>query len=230
MKKKNLIIFDIDDTLTKSENQHQTAFVNTMINFGITEINENWKGYKNVTDSYILKQNFETNLEKDFDISFIAKFEDKMTTLFLKEPETVEIEGAKKVVDFFMRETDYAICFATGSLLKPALIKLAQANINFVPDLVESANSIYTREDIVKSAINKAKKYFQVQEFENIISVGDGIWDLKTAKNLGIHFLGIRNKNLVDFKQENIKSHIVDWTNFDFQKLKKHYKLYKNEK
>ncbi|WP_028887886.1 HAD family hydrolase [Tenacibaculum ovolyticum] len=221
MKKKNLIIFDIDDTLTKSENQHQTAFVNTMINFGITEINKNWKSYKNVTDSYILKQNFETNLEKDFDISFIAEFEDKMTTLFLKEPETVEIEGAKKVVDFFMRETDYAICFATGSLLKPALIKLAQANINFVPDLVESANSIYTREDIVKSAISKAKKYFQVQEFENIISVGDGIWDLKTAKNLGIHFLGIRNKNLVDFKQENIKSHIVDWTNFDFQKIKK---------
>lgn len=221
MKKKNLIIFDIDDTLTKSENQHQTAFVNTMINFGITEINKNWKNYKNVTDSYILKQNFETNFEKDFDISFIAEFEDKMTTLFLKESETVEIEGAKKVVDFFMRETDYAICFATGSLLKPALIKLAQANINFVPDLVESANSIYTREDIVKSAINKAKKYFQVKEFENIISVGDGIWDLKTARNLGVHFLGIRNKNLVDFKQENIKSHIVDWTNFDFQKIKK---------
>ncbi|WP_422089309.1 HAD family hydrolase [Tenacibaculum ovolyticum] len=221
MKKKNLIIFDIDDTLTKSENQHQTAFVNTMINFGITEINKNWKSYKNVTDSYILKQNFETNFEKDFDISFIVEFEDKMTTLFLKESETVEIEGAKKVVDFFMRETDYAICFATGSLLKPALIKLAQANINFVPDLVESANSIYTREDIVKSAINKAKKYFQVKEFENIISVGDGIWDLKTARNLGVHFLGIRNKNLVDFKQENIKSHIVDWTNFDFQKIKK---------
>ncbi|WP_237274706.1 HAD family hydrolase [Tenacibaculum ovolyticum] len=221
MKKKNLIVFDIDDTLTKSENQHQTAFVNAMINFGITEINKNWKSYKNVTDSYILKQNFETNLEKDFDISFIVEFEDKMTTLFLKESETVEIEGAKKVVDFFMRETDYAICFATGSLLKPALIKLAQANINFVPDLVESANSIYTREDIVKSAINKAKKYFQVKEFENIISVGDGIWDLKTARNLGVHFLGIRNKNLVDFKQENIKSHIVDWTNFDFQKIKK---------
>ncbi|PKH50568.1 hypothetical protein CXF68_07610 [Tenacibaculum sp. Bg11-29] len=220
MKKKNLIVFDIDDTLTKSENQHQTAFVNTMINFGITEINKNWKSYKNVTDSYILKQNFETNFEKDFEISFIADFEDKMTSLFLKEPETVEIEGAKKVVDFFMRETDYAICFATGSLLKPALIKLEQATINFVPVLVESANSIYTREDIVKSAINKAREYFQVNEFENIISVGDGIWDLKTARNLGIHFLGIRNKNLIDFKQENIKSHIVDWTNFDFQKIK----------
>jgi len=42
---------------------------------------------------------------------------------------------------------------------------------------------------------------------------------LKTAKNLGVHFLGIRNKNLVDFQQENIKSHINDWSNFDFDKI-----------
>jgi phosphoglycolate phosphatase-like HAD superfamily hydrolase len=225
MKKKNLIVFDIDDTLTKSENQHQTAYVNTMIDFGITEINQNWKSYENMTDSYILKQNYEANFKKNFDDSFIPGFEEKMTELFLELPKTVEIDGAKNIVDFFMKETDYAICFATGSLLKPALIKLEQANINFVPNLVEASNGIYSRENIVKSAINKAKDYFQVQEFENIISVGDGIWDLKTARNLGIHFLGIRNKNLVDFKQENIKSHIADWQNFDFHKIKEELEI-----
>lgn len=219
MKKKNLIVFDIDDTLTKSENQHQTAYIETMKSFGITNVNENWKSYQNVTDSYILKQNFETNLKKEFELSFIKDFEIKMTDFFLKLPETIEIKGAKKIVDFFMRETDYAVCFATGSLLKPALIKLEQANINFVPDLVEASNSIYTREEIVRSAIKKAETYFQVQNFETIISVGDGIWDLKTAHNLGVHFLGIRNKNLEDFQKNNIKSHIVDWTHFDFQKV-----------
>ncbi len=225
MKKKNLIVFDIDDTLTKSENQHQTAFVNTMIDFGITEINQNWKSYKNVTDSYILKQNFEANFKKDFDLSLISGFEDKMTETFLKLSNTVEIEGANNVVNFFMKETNYAICFATGSLLKPALIKLEQASINFVPTLVAASNSIYTREDIVKTAIKKAENYFQVDEFDNIISVGDGIWDLKTARNLGIHFLGIRNKNVVDFQNENIKSHIGDWIEFDFQKIKKELEI-----
>ncbi|WP_299162171.1 HAD family hydrolase [uncultured Tenacibaculum sp.] len=219
MKKKNLIVFDIDDTLTKSENQHQTAYVEAMKSFGITDINQNWKSYQNVTDSYILKQNFEANFKRDFELSFIKDFEIKMTELFVNLPETSEIKGAKEIVDFFMRETDYAICFATGSLLKPALIKLEQANINFVPTLVEASNSIYTREEIVKSAIKKAKEYFQVKDFETIISVGDGIWDLRTAHNLGVHFLGIRNKNLEDFQQENIKSHIVDWSNFDFQKI-----------
>jgi len=220
MKKENLIVFDIDDTLTKSENQHQTAFVNTIKYFGITEVNQNWKTYKNVTDSYILKKNYEFNLNKDFDISFVEDFEKRMVEEFNKQLKTKEIEGASKIVDFFLKETNYAICFATGSLLKPALIKLEQANINFIPDLVEASNSIYTRENIVKSAMQRAEKYFNVHSFKNIISVGDGIWDLKTARNLGVHFLGIRNKSLIDFKQEGIKSHIEDWMHFDFQKVK----------
>ena len=64
MKKKNLIVFDIDDTLTKSEYQHQKAYVDTMVDFGILEINQDWKSYENVTDSFILKENYEMNFKK----------------------------------------------------------------------------------------------------------------------------------------------------------------------
>lgn len=93
MKKKNLIVFDIDDTLTKSENQHQQAYVDAMLHFGISEINKDWKTYKNMTDSYILKKNYEANLEKDFNMkSFIPEFENKMTELFLALPKTKEIK------------------------------------------------------------------------------------------------------------------------------------------
>ncbi len=219
MKKKNLIVFDIDDTLTKSEYQHQKAYVDTMIDFGISEINQDWKSYENVTDSFILKENYEMNFQKKFDFSFIPKFEEKMTTTLLQFQKTESIKGANTALNFFMRETDYAICFATGSLLAPALLKLEQAEINFIPDLIEASNTIFTRENIVKSAIEKAKNYFQVTTFEHIISVGDGIWDLKTARNLGIHFLGIRKKSLAYFQQEKIKSYITDWSEFNLDKI-----------
>lgn len=225
MKKKNLIVFDIDDTLTKSEVQHQTAYVNTMKAFGITKVNQDWKSYQNVTDSYILKENYEAAFAKAFDLSFIPEFEAEMCEAMLELPETEAIKGAETIVNFFMKETDYAVCFATGSLLIPALIKLKQANINFIPDLVEASNTIYRREDIVISAMEKAKNYFQVDEFKTIISVGDGIWDLRTAGNLGIHFLGIREKNLEDFQKENIKSHIRDWSDFDFEKIQRELKI-----
>ena len=221
MNKQNLIVFDIDDTLTKSEKQHQSAYVNAMIHFGMTEINQDWKTYKNVTDSYILKEVYESNFGKEFDWSFIPDFEEKMTSEMLTMQKTEAIPGANDIVQYFLNETNYAICFATGSLLKPALIKLDQAGINFIPDLVEASNNIYTREDIVLSAMEKAKHYFQVDQFETVISVGDGIWDLRTAKNLGVHFLGIRDKNLDLFHQEGIKSHISDWESFDFEKIKR---------
>ena len=225
MKKQHLIVFDIDDTLTKSENQHQKAYVDTMRHFGITNINQNWKGYQHHTDSFILKENYEANLKKPFDFSFIPGFEKEMPRSMLTLSKTTEILGAKNIVDFFMRETDYAICFATGSLLAPALVKLEHAAINFVPELVVASNTIFDREGIVKKAIEKAKIYFQIDTFETIISVGDGIWDLRTAKNLGVHFLGIGEKNYTDFEKENIKSHIVDWTGFDFEKVQQELQI-----
>ena len=225
MKKRNLIVFDIDDTLTKSESQHLEAYVGAMKHFGIRDINQDWKNYTNVTDSFVLKQNYEANLTTAFSFDFIPEFEKKMTEILLTLPKTSEIKGAGNIVSYFMEETDYAICFATGSLLEPAFVKLQQAAINFVPALVATSNELYTREEIVISGIEKAKNYFQVANFNHIISVGDGIWDLKTAKNLNINFLGIGAKNYTDFKSEQIKSHILDWENFDFQKIKKQLEI-----
>jgi phosphoglycolate phosphatase-like HAD superfamily hydrolase len=210
----NLIVFDIDDTLTKSEDQHQLAYVNAMKDFGITDINQNWKDYKHHTDSYILKQNYEHNFSKKFEFSFIEAFENRMTDLLLSLKTVSEIKGAKSMIESFSNNTNYALAFATGSLIKPALIKLKQSEIKHNPLLVVGSNGIYEREGIVEQAIERAKDIYKVNTFKNIISVGDGLWDLKTARNLGLHFIGIGMKNYEDFKKEHIKVHLEDWTNF----------------
>jgi len=221
MEKKNLIVFDIDDTLTKSEFQHQLAYVNTMKYFGIKKINLNWKEYKHHTDSFILKENYENNFSKKFNFSFIRLFEKEMTKEILTLKITSEINGARQMIDYILKEANYGISFATGSLLKPAYIKLEQAGIKYEKNLVVGSNAIFEREGIVLKAIERAKSYYNNHNFENIISIGDGIWDLKTAKNLDIHFMGIGIKNLADFKQESIKSHIKDWSEFDLKNVEK---------
>ncbi len=210
-----LIVFDIDDTLTKSEYQHQLAYVNTMREFGITEINQNWKTYEHHTDSYILKENYENNFSKKFNFSFIEGFENRMTELILSLKKVSEIKGAKNNIDYFMDRPDYVISFATGSLLKPAFIKLHQSGIKHSKELVVGSNEIYEREGIVAKAIERAKDFYNIKSFDQIISVGDGIWDLRTAQNLGLHFIGIGMKNYSDFEKEKIKYHIKDWSQFD---------------
>ncbi len=213
----NLIVFDIDDTLTKSEYQHQLAYVNAMKEIGIIDIDQNWKAYQHHTDSYILKVNYENNFADEFSLNLINNFENRMTEIMQTLEPVKEISGAKNFVDFLKTEQQCALAFATGSLLKPAFLKLEQANIWHDKSLVASSNQFYEREKIVLDAINKAKAYYKVENFKHIVSVGDGIWDMKTAKNLNVSFIGVGQKNFEDFKKENIEVHTKDWINFDFE-------------
>jgi beta-phosphoglucomutase-like phosphatase (HAD superfamily) len=71
----NLIIFDIDETLTKSGEQHKTAYVKSMKEIGIIRINQNWQEYPHHTDSFILKTNYENNFNIEFDVGLINNFE-----------------------------------------------------------------------------------------------------------------------------------------------------------
>jgi phosphoglycolate phosphatase-like HAD superfamily hydrolase len=127
------------------------------------------------------------------------------------------MDGANKFITSLTKREKYAFAFATGSLLQPALHKLRQAGIWHEKTLIASSNNYYTREEIVTDAIERAKMYYNTTEFERIISIGDGIWDLKTAQNLGIHFIGVGQKNDQKFKHENVKVITDNWENFDIE-------------
>ena len=211
----HLIIFDIDGTLTHSEVYHQKAFVETMKAMGVVEINQNWREYENVTDSYILKVNYENQFQIPFDLDLIPDFEKKMIHSLAQYPETTEIKGAADFIQKLKADPNFVFAYATGSLRKPAILKLKQAGIPYEEKVLADSNSIFEREKIVLSAIEKAKSHYQISDFESIISVGDGIWDWKTAKNLKIPFLGVGEKYISDFQLNNLKNHINNWENRD---------------
>lgn len=222
--RKNLIVFDIDDTLTHSAKIHQEAYLKAMIHFGFSQINTNWGDYKHHTDSYILKVNYEKNLERNFNESFIERFEFIMEEKFRLLKPISEIEGAGRMLKLIEDSNDFEVCFATGSLLVPALLKLKQAKLPFHQELLSTANDAFKREDIVENAINKAKSFYGVNEFNEVISVGDGIWDLQTAKNLGLHFLGIGEKHQAEFKKQGAFC-VKDWAGFDVLEFEKKFLL-----
>lgn len=224
-RKMNLIVLDIDDTLTMSEFQHQLAYVNAMKSFGITSIDENWGTYQHLTDSHILKVNHKRNLSTPFDFAFIDKFEKEMTRNLLALKPVTEVNGAIETIKFLQYDAGYAVAFATGSFLEPALIKLNQAEIPYEENLVVGSNRLFTREEIVTEAIDRAKAHYGVKKFEHIISVGDGLWDWKTAQNLGVHFIGIREKNQTIFQKEGVKVMIKDWKGFDLEFVEKVWEI-----
>jgi len=203
--KNTLLVFDIDGTLTDSVSVHQSAFQKALTDFGFKDFDTNWHSYRHHTDSFIFKTIFEEQSGASVTEEDIRSFERFITTnilsLTLQQP-IGEISGARQMLQRLQQYPGYKTVLATGSLAAPARIKLAQSGINTTAPLV-AANSLFTREDLVQKAIDTAVDLYQVAGFDEIISFGDGRWDLETARNLGIRFVGIANNSLCQYEPDH---------------------------
>lgn len=214
MIKKDLLVFDIDGTLTDTVAIHQQAFIKALQALGIQSFNTAFATYQHHTDSHIAKVIYESAIGQPFDQSLIERFEN---TLYeeIKQATIKEIKGGKKLIEKLERHTDFGICFATGSLYKPALLKLERVGIAFDPLQLVASNQIEERENIVTQAIKNAKKHYQTSHFDRIISIGDGLWDLVTAQNLNLDFIGIGTTNQDVLTAHGMQHHFTDLENFE---------------
>jgi beta-phosphoglucomutase-like phosphatase (HAD superfamily) len=76
--KRNLIVFDIDGTLTDTVDIHQDAFKKTLQLIGMEHFDDSFGTYKHHTDSYIAKVILENNTHKPFEKSALDLFEDHL--------------------------------------------------------------------------------------------------------------------------------------------------------
>jgi len=198
VKKKNLIVFDIDGTLTDSVKIHQKAFAEMLHKIGVSNINSEFNTFKHHTDSFIAKEIYEMDKGIIFSKSKMCEFENGLTNIISTE-KIEEIKGAKELIENIEKTTEFGICYATGSLLRPAKHKLKSIKIDYNEKLLIASDELYSREEIVLKAIDSAKEFYCVDKFDRIISVGDGLWDLITARNLNIEFIGVgvNNKKLL---------------------------------
>lgn len=193
-RRKTLFVFDIDGTLTDTAGLHQQAFVTALRQMGVREINTDFHAYKHHTDTYIARTIYEQDRQSAFGEAELAMFGELLLAGISAGP-VREIKGAVQMLEALDRESSAGICYATGSLYQPAVYKLQQTGIPFDPAQLAASNALEERESIVRSAIEKAKLYYAQPAFERIISVGDGLWDLQTARNLGLEFIGIGAKH-----------------------------------
>lgn len=190
----DLLVFDIDYTLTQTAKIYQDIFAEGLKELGVKKKSHKFNSYKHHTDSYIAKEIYESEIKSNFSESKMKELEQVIDNK-LQAIEIKEIRAASETISKLQKNKEVAICFATGSFLKPATQKLHAIGIKFNPLQLMASNDFYKREEIVKEAIKNAKKFYGVDSFNRIISIGDGIWDLNCANNLGIDFIGIGNRN-----------------------------------
>jgi phosphoglycolate phosphatase-like HAD superfamily hydrolase len=162
-----------------------------MESFAFPNLDRDWAGYRHHTDRAIFSEAWERSgrsrpseaNHRIFAERLVRQFEVERAALPVRE-----IPGAAAFVTA-LREAGWRVVFATGGVRETARTKLQMAEIAFTEDLLITGSEHMTREELVVAALEAANGHDL--PVGNIVLVGDGLWDMRAAENLGLRFLGI---------------------------------------
>lgn len=217
-----LVIFDIDGTLTNTNDVDDACFVKALAeSHGINGINKDWAVYPHTTDSGITQFIFQERFGRDPEEKELSKLKSYFVDLLNVEYRSdaanfTEIAGASIALERLRQDANWAVAIATGSWRGAALLKLRAAGIEVGGIAAAYAEDGLSREEILRAAASKALEQYRQSEFEKIVSVGDGLWDVRVAGRLGLAFLGIGNgESEAKLRQAGARQTIKDFTDYE---------------
>lgn len=187
-----LAVFDIDGTLTNSIPQHQSAFETALRRFDFPDLNTDWASYRHHTDSAIFTEARDAagRAPDQADLKLLeTRYAVAFDAVVMNWPMS-EVPGASALLRA-LRRIKAPFVFATGSLRHGARRKLSVLADTWDDVPLVTASEHMTRESLVRAAVDAGKAQFGLNGSTRVISIGDGIWDLRTARALGLEFLGV---------------------------------------
>lgn len=215
-----LVIFDIDGTLTRTAEVDEVCYVRAFEEeLGWTGISTEWAGYPSCTDEAIALEIFARHggrPPRDGEIDRVRRRFLSLLEAALAEDTFTEIPGAGEALRRLQSDPCFRVALATGAWESSARLKLRTAGLEVDGIPFASSDDHPHREEIVRRAIARAEA--GNGPFESIVSVGDGVWDVRTARALGIGFVGIgsgeRAERLRREGAERVFEDFRDWEAF----------------
>src|SRR4051812_18548217 len=209
-----LVVFDLDGTLTATSVVDETCFVQAFANaLNIHHLSTNWLDYDHATDSAVASQAFLKQFGREPESHEISKVVEQFVVLLRRHHELdsdryAEIPGASAFLATLQKNPDWSIALATGGWKRSAQFKIRAAGLPLADLPAAFAEDGPSREAIIQTAIARASAWYEVPEFERIVSVGDAVWDVKTARQLKLPFLGIADEPRASLLRDNGARHV----------------------
>lgn len=187
-----LIVFDIDGTLTDTAGLHGKLIAQCIVDSGVSHFNSDWNSYSHHTDSHILRHIYEIQNGQSFSQETVRAYDSLLEKRYRELHEQKPISQITGATDLLtaLAQSEIPFCFATGGLRKSAELKLIAAGIPFESSQISAANDFETRIEIVRDSVRRRAEK-SAHPVSRIISVGDGPWDLETAREAGMDFVGV---------------------------------------
>ena len=192
-----LAIFDIDGTLTETNSVDSVCFVRAMADaHSIEGVSTDWGAYAHTTDSYITRQLFSERFGRAPDDSEVSRFTSRFVSLLedykAKDASLFkEVGGAAEALARLGLEPGWALAVASGCWRGSGLMKLRAAGLELGDVPAAFAEDGESREEILSAALARAGEFYGTGSFERVVSLGDGLWDVRAARNLGCPFVGV---------------------------------------
>ncbi|MBD6620664.1 HAD family hydrolase [Komarekiella sp. 'clone 1'] len=188
-------MFDIDGTLTESNNLDDESYLQALHEvFGFSEVSSDWTSYTHVTDACILKEVCQSKLGRVPSAKKFKAFQKRFLELLIDGAEAGKgvkpISGSSYMLNKLLASPYYQIAYAGGGWATSAIFKLKSARlpIDHIPYAFSDDDD--SREGIMAIARSRAETYYG-QLFSDVVYIGDGVWDIRSAKKLGYSFIGI---------------------------------------
>ncbi len=195
----NLVIFDIDGTLIESTAVDDACFLRAAEEvLDVRSPDADWANYPHCSDTGLVSELLrryagrEARAEdiEQFRRRFLALLEDAVGT----QPSLFgPIPGIHRLLELLAQRDDIAVALATGGFEVTARAKLEWANLPLRAHPAAFSEDGPSRESIVTAAVRRAGEAYGRTDFDRIISIGDGVWDVRTAASLGVGFVGRAN-------------------------------------
>jgi phosphoglycolate phosphatase-like HAD superfamily hydrolase len=191
----HLVVFDIDGTLTDTNVVDGECYWQAVREvLGIVGDQPDWHSFRHVTDAGIAAELCLRHLGREISRAELEAIADRLAALLeaalVEDPIELQIPGAAEILSILATSPEFAVALATGGMRVSAELKLRRAGLAFSSLPMASSSDAVSREDILRIAASRATEKYACQ-FASFTYVGDGLWDVKSARELGWRFIGI---------------------------------------
>jgi phosphoglycolate phosphatase-like HAD superfamily hydrolase len=186
-------MFDIDGTLTLSNEVDARCYGRAMFEFLGCTIDEEWSHYAHVTDSGIASELFGRHQRRLEELPAVQKrFVSLLAESLAADPDMGrQIGDAGNFLQRLRATPGASVGLATGGWAESACLKLRHAGVNAAGLAFASADDAESRTEIMLLCRDRAAGLANVDSFATVTYVGDGLWDAQAAIALGWRFIGI---------------------------------------
>jgi phosphoglycolate phosphatase-like HAD superfamily hydrolase len=191
---RHLIIFDVDGTLVDAHALDCGSFdyaFREVTGGGLPE--SMWTTFDEVTAQSVIHQALGKLRHDD-----VSEIKERIRDLFLaglsaghgSAPASISaFPGAIDLISGLKTSPSLRVAIATGCWRETAHFKLKSAGFDIADIPFACASDRYSRAEIILLAAERAGV-----PIEQTVYVGDGVWDLKATRQLGIPFIGVGRK------------------------------------